>query len=63
MSKRLNYGKLMKKWMQFYSMTAELSQKMFAAIWARLQVTNTRRGDQKTQNPPEEGEDKNGTHT
>lgn len=37
MKKRLDYGKLMKKWMQFYDLTAELSQKMFESIWTRLQ--------------------------
>ena len=38
MDKRLNYRKLLKKWMQFYSLPAEISKKMFMAIWTRLQA-------------------------
>ena len=39
MDKRLNYRKLLNHWMQFYSLSAETSKKMFAAIWARMQAS------------------------
>ena len=45
MNKRLNYRKLLENWMEFYSMTTELSKKMFATIWMRLQ--NDRKTNEK----------------
>ncbi len=37
MKKRLNYRKLLRSWMQFYEMSAEMSKKVLASILARLQ--------------------------
>lgn len=39
MDKRLNYRKLLKQWMEFYSLSAEASKKMFATIWMCLQAS------------------------
>lgn len=38
MDKRLDYRKLMQQWMQFYSLPVEVSKRMYAAIWKRLQA-------------------------
>lgn len=54
MDKRLNYRKLLAQWMQFYTLPAELSKKMFASIWMRLQAL--------IENPGEEGADKHESH-
>ena len=37
MKRRLNYRTLLKNWMQFYSLTTETANKMFASIWIRVQ--------------------------
>lgn len=37
MGKRLDYRKLMEQWMQYYSPPPETTEKIFAAIWDRLQ--------------------------
>lgn len=39
MKKALDYHRLFKNWMEFYDLTAERSKKMFASIWAHLQIT------------------------
>ena len=54
MKERLNYRKLMKSWMLLYGMTAEGAKKMFASIWARLQISK--------QNTVQKGEGTNGTY-
>ena len=50
MNKRMNYRKLLKNWMQFYSLPAEASKKMFAAIWARIQASRGKTGKEGAEN-------------
>lgn len=54
MDKRFNYRKLLTQWMQFYSLPAGISKRMFNAIWIRLQAFMG--------NPEEKGADNNETH-
>ena len=42
MNDRLDYRELLKNWMQYYSIPAEISKKMFASIWARVQDAKRR---------------------
>ena len=42
MKKRLNYRELMEKWMEYYSMSAERSRRMWASILSRLHVSKTK---------------------
>lgn len=54
MNRRMNYRKLLTQWMQFYSLPAGISKKMFNAIWIRLQAL--------IGEPDKEGADHNETH-
>ena len=46
MNKRLNYRKLLKQWMQYYSLSAEKAKSMFEVIRQRLRDP-TGKSDQK----------------
>ena len=54
MDKRLNYRKLLKNWMQHYTLPAGISKRMFTAIWTRLQALMG--------NPDEKGAETDETH-
>ena len=47
MGPRLDYGKLIKGWMQYYSLPEDAAEKMFGSIWSHLQESKKLKPDEK----------------
>lgn len=57
MEKRLNYSKLIKGWMQYYTLPEDTAEKLFGSIWAQLQESKeieTPGKDTRERKPPNE---------
>lgn len=49
MNHKLNYRELIKNWMQFYGITAELSKQIFEAIWLYLQEETVNKKEKRNE--------------
>ena len=49
MNHKLNYRELIKNWMHFYGITAELSKQIFEAIWLYLQEETVNKKEKRNE--------------
>ena len=47
MGQRLNYHKIIKDWMQYYSLPEDVAQEMFASVWMQIKKSDKMRKEKK----------------